>query len=111
MSDYQLLITKFRELDKVVLSNYIESNKDVITLTDNFNLDSEIVLGEESDYSGKLFNQMAAFSNVGFNSDMNQALVYLETINNQRTGAGQFVLLFKENDEWKVRETFAAWME
>ena len=111
MSDYQLLTDNFRELDKATLSDYIEGTKNTVALADNFNLDSEIVFVDRSDFSGKQSSQSIAFSNAGFNNEMNQALVYLEIINDRRTSAGQFLLLFKENEKWKVKEKFAVWME
>jgi hypothetical protein len=49
-------------------------------------------------------------SRVGFNSDMNRALVYIGIQSHWRAGSGHFVLLLKENDAWKVQSATMIWI-
>ena len=112
ISDYQLLKNNLPLLDPITLKDFNERNRKPVLLSDSFNVNSEFVFFEENQYSVKRFPQgRIAFSDVGFNSQMNQALVYLERITNNRTSAGVYLLLFKENDTWKVKQKFASWME
>jgi hypothetical protein len=49
-------------------------------------------------------------SRVGFNGDVNQALVYVGNQSHWRAGSGHFVLLIKENDRWKVQNETMVWI-
>jgi hypothetical protein len=49
-------------------------------------------------------------SRVGFNGDMNQALVYLASACGETCGLGSLVFLVKEGGTWKVKGTTAVWI-
>lgn len=86
-------------------------------LADLFYLDVEVVLlskGESKDWPE--FYQMYPFSQgimilsrVGFNSGMNQALVYVGNQREMVDGEGYYVLLVKEAGVWKIQDEFEAW--
>lgn len=49
------------------------------------------------------------FSGIGFNPEMNQALVYTSTESGGKSGSGYYVLLTKENGNWSIKYKFEAW--
>lgn len=49
-------------------------------------------------------------SRVGFNSETNQALVYIGNQASWKGGAGFYVLLNKENGAWIIKEKYTAWV-
>jgi len=49
-------------------------------------------------------------SKVGFNRDMNQALVYLASSCGDTCGLGSLVFLVEEGNTWKIKGTTAAWV-
>ena len=50
------------------------------------------------------------FSRIGFNAERSQALVYFEHWCGNLCGSGLYILLTKDNDEWKVRHIHRAWI-
>jgi hypothetical protein len=53
---------------------------------------------------------MMALSRVGFNPDMNQALVYVGNQSHWRAGTGHLVLLIKEDGTWKIQGKTMVWI-
>lgn len=49
-------------------------------------------------------------SRVGFNSEMDQALVYMENVSGSLSGRGVYILLAKENEIWVIQEMMLAWI-
>jgi hypothetical protein len=49
-------------------------------------------------------------SRVGFNRNMNQALVYLASACGETCGLGSLVFLVKEGGSWRIKGTAAAWI-
>jgi hypothetical protein len=50
------------------------------------------------------------FSKVGFNRDMNQALVYFSSVCGDTCGAGELVFLVKEGVVWRIKGTAVNWI-
>jgi len=106
---------------------YQARNTQPAKLKDEFNLSVDYVLvdkekalaliakdGAEMKHFNKKYRGsepvgLVGLSRVGFNSDATQALVYAEHWCGERCGDGIFVLLVKQDGEWKVRyETIAS---
>lgn len=49
-------------------------------------------------------------SRPGFNSNRDQALIYVAYVSGGEGGEGEYVLLEKEDDKWKFRARLIAWM-
>jgi len=49
-------------------------------------------------------------SRVGFNPEMNQALVYVGNQSGPKSGAGYYVLLSRENGTWVIKDRYGAWL-
>ena len=49
-------------------------------------------------------------SRVGFNSEMNQALVYMENASGSLSGEGLYILLVKENGVWIIQDRRLVWI-
>ncbi len=49
-------------------------------------------------------------SRVGFDSEMDQALVYVGNYRGSLSGAGYYVLLIKEGDRWIIQDTSLVWI-
>jgi hypothetical protein len=54
--------------------------------------------------------RILTLSKVGFNPDMNQALVYMGIYSIYDVGMGYYVLLVKENGNWKIQDIIEAWI-
>jgi hypothetical protein len=50
------------------------------------------------------------FSNVGFNQDRKQALVYVTRSCGGKCGEGDYVLMEKENNVWKIKNVCNTWV-
>jgi hypothetical protein len=50
------------------------------------------------------------FSKVGFNRDMDQALIYFSSVCGDTCGAGEFVFLVKEGAVWRIKGTAVSWV-
>lgn len=50
------------------------------------------------------------FSKVGFNRDMNEALVHFSSVCGDTCGAGSLVFLVKEGAVWRIKGTAANWI-
>ena len=55
-------------------------------------------------------NGIMTFSRVGFNSQLDEALVYIGIQSSSKDGAGYYVFLEKLGDGWTVGETTIAWV-
>jgi hypothetical protein len=49
-------------------------------------------------------------SRIGFNSEMNQALVYVGNYREITNGAGYLVFLIKQNDQWNISNEIIIWI-
>jgi hypothetical protein len=53
---------------------------------------------------------ITTFSRVGFNSSLDQALVYMGTQSNWLAGAGYYFLLIKVNGTWTIDQQVMVWV-
>ena len=53
---------------------------------------------------------LTTFSKVGFNSDMSQALVYVQMFGDYGAGDGLYVFLIKTNGVWSIQRKIIAWV-
>lgn len=112
----KFLSEKFTSLSQATLDDYGAGNRSASTLQNLFK--SKVVLLTKSEEEeifkdvkgweklrGKYnSNGVVAFSSVGLNREMNQALVYVDHQRSSLDGVGRYVLLVKANGEWKVTE-------
>ena len=50
------------------------------------------------------------FSRVGFNSSLDQAVIYIGNVAGPMMGSGFYYLMEKENGEWVIKEQVMAWI-
>lgn len=111
-------------LEQETLNDFQAKNAEEVPLADFFYLDEEVVLISEEavrehfeDKGWTEFYQIYPFSQgimtlsrVGFNSEMNQALVYVGNQAEYLGGAGYYVLLVKEAGVWVIEAEIMAWI-
>jgi hypothetical protein len=110
-------------LSDETLNDYKQKNREQSPLKDSFKLKiKHVLISEEGikqaikDAGWKSFYEkypasggLVGFSRVGFNAATNQALVYLEHWCGGLCGSGNYVLLRKEGEGWKVVSVSRAW--
>ena len=111
------------ELAQEAIDDLRSKNMQAHSLTNRFATKVECILisKEEQDElarHGDFWNEFAkkykaqaivTFSRVGFNRDMNQALVYAGEMCWWKCGHGDYVLLMKENGVWVVKHRVNVW--
>lgn len=111
-------------LSKSTFDDFLENNKSRVPLKDSFTLpvkrvfisDEELktILKSELYWEGfykKYPNSQGVMtlSNVGFDAQKKQALVYVSNIRGSLDAIGVYVVLEKQNDIWRVKERYEAW--
>lgn len=106
------------------LDNYLERNAQPGQLSSDMQLGVEYVLLSSEELS-TIFKQpdgwdvfhkkysdsgYTVFSRVGFNSTLDQAVVYVGSMAGPLMGAGYYYLLEKENGEWLIKEQIMVWI-
>jgi hypothetical protein len=121
---WEYTINQLSPISPETIFAYKAQNKESSPLKDPFNLKIKHVLVEDELLSRILkggrweeFYQkypdsggFISFSQVGFNSEMNQALVYFEHWCQSLCGSGIYVLLDKGKDGWKVTKRHRSWI-
>jgi hypothetical protein len=119
----QYIRQELPSLSDATLSDYKQKNKEQSSLKDSFKLKIKHVLIDEEeikraikDAGWKSFYEkypesggLVSFSRVGFNAATNQALVYFEHWCGGLCGSGNYILLRKEGEGWKVVSVSRAW--
>jgi hypothetical protein len=113
------------DLQAETLADFVAKNERSYRIENHFSLDVPVVLisnqavdeffaaqdGWERFYEQYPNSQgMMTVSRVGFNPSGQQALVYVGNQADLLAGEGNYVLLSKEGDQWKVTKTFQAWI-
>jgi hypothetical protein len=113
------------DLQAETLADFVAKNERSYRIENHFSLDVPVVLisnqavdeflaaqdGWERFYEQYPNSQgMMTISRVGFNPSGQQALMYVGNQADLLAGEGNYVLLSKEGDEWKVTKTFQAWI-
>ena len=111
--------------ERETLDNFQLRNAKSHPLGDYFNLTVEVVLvsieetremfqkgnGWEEFYVTYPFSQgIMILSRVGFNTEMNQALLYVGNATDDNIGAGYYILFTKENDVWTLQSWARSWI-
>jgi hypothetical protein len=118
------VIEELPALKQETYDDFEAKNKDPQVLDGTFTVSVPvIVLSEEdiealfdtSDWGQSLlekYNSKAilTLSRIGFDTEMNQALVYAGIYTAWNAGIGYYVLLNKENGVWEVESTITAWI-
>ena len=121
---WEYTINQLSPISQDTIASYKSQNKESRLLKDSFNLKIRHVLVEDDSLNRTLkegrweefYGQypdsggFISFSHVGFNSEMNQALVYFEHWCQRLCGSGIYVLLDKDKDGWKVTKLHRAWI-
>jgi Holliday junction resolvase-like predicted endonuclease len=113
-------------LKQETFDDFENKNADLYPLDDSFSLEVPVVLLSEDEihdlmepksasWGDKLYEKhnskgILTLSRVGFNPDMNQALVYIGIYSIYNSGMGYYVLLVKESDNWKIQDIIEAWI-
>jgi len=53
---------------------------------------------------------LMTFSKIGFNSQMDQALVFVQSYGDYGSGEGFYILLRKSGENWKIEKSIIAWL-
>ncbi len=125
LADTDTIFEKLPAIEQETLNNFQAKYLQQQPLADLFDLDVDVVLlsekarkeifediedpdkGWEEFYRTYPGSQgIMALSRVGFNSEMNQALVYVWNLSASLGGEGWYVLLVKEDGVWKIQEEF-----
>jgi uncharacterized protein YkvS len=112
-------------VDEEVLGNFRDKNAHPLQFENRFSFTGTTVLMSQEEFDGIFVgggvwdefyerypksNGIMTFSRVGFNSQFDEALVYIGIQSHFKDGAGYYVLLEKLNDGWIVGETTLAWV-
>jgi hypothetical protein len=113
------------ELQRETIENFKKINHQSYLLKRQFNLELNYILisqdemknifkkgYEWDDFYKKYPNSsgIIILSRVGFNSQKDQALVYISRWIHRRSAAGYIVFLVKENNVWKIKERVMIWI-
>lgn len=123
---FQRVGSKLTALQKTTFNDFRAKNKQSQRLNELFNLRVNYALISKDEENELLYQRAdgwVAFykkypksqgilttSRVGFNPEMNQALVYVGNQSGPKTGAGYYVLLAKENGTWVIKDRYGAWL-
>lgn len=121
---WEYTVKQLSPLSPDTVFDYKAQNKESRPLKDSFNLKIKHVLADDELVSRILkqgrweefYRQypdsggFISFSQVGFNSEMSQAIVYFEHWCQRLCGSGFYVLLDKDKEGWKVTKRHRAWV-
>jgi hypothetical protein len=124
--DWKYLRQQFPSISQETINDYVAKSKEAYELKDAFDLKLNHTLVKKGEVEGMFkggVNGWEAFykrfpdsgglvgvSRVGFNPEMNQALMYVEHGCGGLCGTGHYVLLNKGEGGWKVAKRFMAWI-
>ena len=120
------MLNQMPEASVATFGDYLLKNKQCTSLLESSDLksrytvipDKEVMTAIRSEEAGGWdgFYRMypnsigfLTFSRIGFNSEVNQALVYTGRYYGVRKGRGTHVLLTKKNGSWVVVQQYKAW--
>ena len=107
------------------ISNFIDRNAQPSELSPEMNLGVNYILIDEDELAsltrqsnwGEAISQKypgahgyVMFSRVGFNRSLDQAVVYVGSVEGPLMGAGYYYLLVEENGEWNIKERIMVWI-
>jgi len=121
------LTSKYSEIDKILLDDFIEKNSIKMTIKRStvFSVDFEWfddikeqmgVTSGVSSYWSKLrevspnFGAIVHLSRIGFSTDKNIAIAYIEIIRGSMSGSGDFLVLERINGQWIIKKVINRWL-
>jgi len=125
--DQQNLLKRLSPLTEETLNDYSTQNVTSYELSDRFDVKTQVVLVDDERIK-KIFGQnlreswesfynqfpdsggYTRFSNVGFNTTKDQALIFVTHSCGSLCASGIYYLLVKENGEWKVEKEALIWV-
>lgn len=122
--DNRLLAQRLAPLTKETLDDFLGRNREKSVLSRKFRIDKlyDLVTREEVDQTIRSGGPDAfrarftgsfgyiEFSRVGFNREMNQAVVFTSTWCGRLCGSGDLWVLTKENGVWKIGKPLQLWI-
>lgn len=120
--------SRFQKIETETWENYKEANKKCVVFDKNFDVsvkqnfiseeETEKIFGTDNVIDGwrsfyKNFPKSSGkinFSNVGFNAQLTQAIVYVSHGCGGLCGSGDYYLLEKKNGKWEIAEEAGAWV-
>ena len=123
--DDQYFRRMFPTLAEGVVKDYKARNNEPVRLKDSFKLNAKHVLVDKQEID-KIFKGggwweefykrypdsvgLIILSHVGFNSAMNEAMIYIQHSCGGLCGTGHYVLLQKSGDKWRVVKQNMVWV-
>lgn len=127
--------SKFRELlanvpnqlpslSKATFDDFLTNNESRILLRDSFTLPVKRIFISDEELNSILKSKLyweafykkypnsqgvMTLSNVGFDAQKKQALVYISNTRGSLDAIGMYVVLEKQNNVWRVKENYADW--
>ena len=103
-------------IDLPTMQDFREKNEEIYCLKSELTVEADYVIKSDNELgedSSDLFISsyvLVSFSRVGFNSDRDQALVYFEYYCGFLCGAGFYVYLVIEGDDWIIEDMVRIWI-
>lgn len=112
-------------LSKAMIDNFHAKNKTRVPLKDSFTVSSERVFITDENLQTILKDRLdwkafyekypnsqgvMTLSNVGFDSEMKRAFVYVANTRGSMNGVGFYIVLEKQDGVWRVKEKATGWM-
>jgi len=116
--DFDHFIKEYKKLEKETFNNFLVKNVTNINLkNEDFSRENMVTISHnQSTHRKDLLVKypnwntwILEFSKVGFNQDMNQALLYYGFDGGPGIGGGIYIILKKKRNKWKIVETVPAW--
>lgn len=103
-------------LDRETILDFKVRNSQLCSGDDHFDFPIKVIVSGEKESGGQVgfgadsWHGVVMLSAVGFNSAMDQALVYVGSICGPLSGGGSFVFLTKEESRWTVQDSVLVWI-
>jgi len=112
-------------ISKETINNFLNRNQESTKLSSTMDLDSPYILLTSEKLKeiasqpnwGQLLTERypgsygyTIFSRVGFNSTLDQALIYVGYVGGPLMGSGSYYLLEKQNGEWILKDQIEVWI-
>lgn len=98
----------FPSVSDETLLNYLSQEK--FFLKNKLDIKADYLFVDEAKVEKEFVGNVVRLSHVGFNKNRTETFLYAELIQCPLCGGGDFYLLEKTNDSWKIKETFFAWV-
>lgn len=116
--DFERFKSFFKNLDEYMFLDFIKENREELDIGHIEKLDYNIVfLDKEKVYDRKQLLakypdwnlSILEFSNIGFNKEKNQAIVYYGFESVSGVGGGTYLVYKKKGKKWKLKKIIPSW--